>query len=273
MIQQARIALEEATPRLVFLGSPAEIDAHRRDGVVAVPITCHSEGAMEIYVEPVLPPPHLVVIGRTPAVDALARMGSALGWRTAVIDDRGSAADHPGIESVQTSLDVLDSAGVTERSFVVVATQGHYDEDAVERALRTPASYVGLVASRKRADAVTAYLRERGVGDEDLDRIRAPAGLDLGRVRPQEIAVAVLAELVQLRAAGEIAAGVQPREAAPSEIHEATDPVCGMTVAVATARHLGVHEGRTYYFCSPGCTSAFERDPAAYLDAAAEESP
>jgi xanthine dehydrogenase accessory factor len=119
---------------------------------------------------------------------------------------------------------------------------------------------------------VIVFLRQRGVGDEALARVRAPAGLDLGHVSPQEIAVAVLAELVQLRAAGEVA-GARTREAATSEIHEATDPVCGMTVAVATARHLTVHEGRTYYFCSPGCRAAFEQDPAAHLDGADTPSP
>ena len=99
-----------------------------------------------------------------------------------------------------TTLDL--DAGVDERSFVVVATQGHYDEDALERALATPAAYVGLVASRKRAEAVLGYLRDRGVADEALARVHAPAGLDLGHVPTEEIAVAILAEIVQLRAAG-----------------------------------------------------------------------
>ena len=96
VVMQARAALDDGAPRLVFLGSPEEVTAHRRDGVVALPITCQSEGALEVYVEPIFPAPHLVVIGRSPAVDALARMAGALGWRTVVVDDRGSVADHPG---------------------------------------------------------------------------------------------------------------------------------------------------------------------------------
>jgi xanthine dehydrogenase accessory factor len=267
VVTQARHALEDANPRLVFLGSPDEILEHRRDGVVAVPITCHSEGALEIYVEPVFPAPHMVVIGRSPAVDTLALMASALGWRTAVVDDRGSAADHAGVETVFTSLD-LSTAGVGERSFVVVATQGHYDEDAVERALATPAAYVGLVSSAKRAEGVLAYLRDQGVTDDQLARVHAPAGLDLGHVAPQEIAVAVLADLVQRRASGALTPGSATPEMATSELHEAIDPVCGMTVAVASARYRAVHDGRTLYFCSAGCQTKFEADPAAFAGGA-----
>jgi xanthine dehydrogenase accessory factor len=266
VVSQARAALEDGVPRLVFLGSPEEIDEHRRDGVVAMPITCQSEGALEVYVEPVFPSPHLVVIGRSPAVDSLARMATALGWRAVVVDDHGSALDHPGVDAVVTSLD-LTAAGVDDRSFVVVATQGHYDEDALEHALTTPAAYVGLVASNRRADGVVRFLRDRGVTEEELSRVHAPAGLDLGHISPQEIAVAVLADLVQRRASGAFATGPAAPAVATSEVHEALDPVCGMTVAVATARYRAVHEGLTYYFCSAGCQAKFEADPRPYLAA------
>jgi xanthine dehydrogenase accessory factor len=265
VIREALSALEEGTPRLLFLGAPDELEAHRRDGVVAVPIACQSEGALEVYVEPVLSSPHLVVIGRSPAVDALVAMAGALGWRTAVVDDGGDASEHPGAGEVITSLD-LSAAGVGDSSFVVVATQGHYDEDALRAALATSAAYVGLVASRRRAESVLGYLRDRGVRDEDLARVRAPAGLDLGRLPNQEIAVAILAELVRLRSSGDL-----PRPAAASvaeERHQEIDPVCGMTVEVASARYRAAHEGRTYYFCSAGCMERFVADPAAFVPAA-----
>ena len=95
---------------------------------------------------------------------------------------------------------------------MVVATQGHYDEDALERALTTPAGYIGLVASAKRAEAVLGYLRDRGVADEQLMRVHAPAGLDLGHIASDEIAVAILAEIVRLRAAGELDAPAAARD-------------------------------------------------------------
>jgi xanthine dehydrogenase accessory factor len=260
VVREAFRALEEGgAPRLLFLGSPEELAARGHDGVVTVPIACQSEGALEVYVEPVLPQPQLVVIGRSPAVATLAAMAGALGWRTVVVDDGGIEDDYPTAGRVLTTLD-LEPARVNERSFVVVATQGHYDEDALERALGTSAGYVGLVASRKRADAVLGYLRDRGVPDEQLARVHAPAGLDLGSIAHEEIAVAILAELVRERAAGNLEA------APPAELpsHEELDPVCGMTVDVATARYRSVHEGVTYYFCSAGCLQRFEAEPARF---------
>lgn len=264
VIREALKALDEGTPRLLFLGPPEELAARGREGVVTVPIACQSEGALEVYVEPVLPQPHLVVIGRSPAVGALASMAGVLGWRTVVVDDGGLAEDYPGAGKVVTTLD-LELAGVTDRSIVVVATQGHYDEAALEAALATPAPYVGLVASRRRAESVVGYLRDRGMPEEGLARVHAPAGLDLGKVAHEEIAVAILAELVRERAAGGLAA------APPAEIprHEALDPVCGMTVDVAGAKYSATFEGTTYYFCSAGCLQRFEGDPARFAAAPA----
>jgi xanthine dehydrogenase accessory factor len=265
VLREALRALEEGTPRLLFLGTPDELEGNRREGVVTVPIACQSEGALEVYVEPVLPSPHLVIVGRSPAVDALAGMAAALGWRAVVVDDGGDPALHTAVGDVVTRLD-LGAAGVGPASFVVVATQGHYDEDALQQALRTPAAYVGLVASRRRAEGVLGYLRDRGVPDRDLTRVRAPAGLDLGRLPNDEIAVAILAELVQLRAAGELGGG-SPAVAATR--HEEIDPVCDMTVEVATARYRTTHEGRTYHFCSARCLERFSADPAAFVAAPA----
>jgi xanthine dehydrogenase accessory factor len=264
VVREARRALEEGTPRLLFLGPPEELAGHERDGVVTVPIACQSEGAMEVHVEPVLPRPQVVAIGRSPAAVALTAMAAALGWRSVAVDDGGDPADHPGADRTVTTLD-LGTAGVDERSFVVVATQGHYDEAALEQALGTPAAYIGLVASRKRAEGVLGYLKDRGVGDYALARVHAPAGLDLGRIDSEEIAAAILAEIVQLKAG----AGLHGAAAAQNSPagHEEIDPVCGMTVEVADARYRSVHDGRTYYFCSAGCLASFETDPASYVTA------
>jgi xanthine dehydrogenase accessory factor len=265
VVRESLRALTEGTPRLLFLGPPEELAARGRDGVVTVPIACQSEGALEVYVEPVLPKPHLVVVGRSPGVDTLARLAGALGWETVIVDDGGSASDHSSADRVVTSLDFA-AAGITASSFLVVATQGHYDEDALQRALATPAGYVALVASHRRAAAVLGYLRDRGVPEEALARVHAPAGLDLGAVAHEEIAVAILAQMVQLKAAG-LRAGL-PADAVASR-HEEIDPVCGMAVEVATARHRAVHEGRTYYFCSAGCLQRFQDEPVAFVSGTA----
>ena len=265
VIREALRALEEGTPRLLFLGMPEELEGHAREGVVTVPIACQSEGALEVYVEPVLPAPKLVAIGRSPAAITLVKMAASLGWRTALVDDGGDVADHDDAAHVLTRLGDLADVVPDDRSFVVVATQGHYDEDALQAALATPAAYVGLIASARRAEAILGYLRDRGVSDAAIARVHAPAGLDLGRVSTEEIAVAILAEIVAAKAAGELAAGPAT---APAERHEALDPVCGMTVDVAGARYRTTHEGRTYHFCSAGCLQRFEANPAEFETAA-----
>jgi len=236
VIRQAREVITAGEPRLLLLG---DAPGPEPGGQVArVPIACQSEGALEVFIEPVLPAPHLVVVGRSPMAHALADMARVLGWRVEVCEPNDLSA--------------------SERSMVVVATQGHGDEEAIERAVAARPAYLGLVGSRKRGAAVLGYLAERGLDKDLLDRVQVPAGMDLGTTSHTEIAVAILAELVRLRANGQIPAGAGTTvTAAPAE---AVDPVCGMTVAATAASLPFEHAGVTYYFCSAGCRSAFERE-------------
>ena len=246
VIRAARDVLTTGTAQLLLLGSPDQFGGTIPDGMAVVPVACQSDGALEVYIEPVLPVPHLVVVGRSPMAHTLTDLAKAVGWRADLIDGADFA-----------------SSDATERSMVVVATQGHNDEAVVERAVAARPAYLGLVGSGRRGAAVLGYLAERGVPRDQLDRVRVPAGLDLGRTTHPEIAVAILAELVQLRAAGAVARTAAPAAARPAE---ATDPVCGMTVAIEPDRLTLEHDGVTYYFCSAGCRRSFERDPAAYRE-------
>ncbi len=255
--REALAALGDGRSRLVFLGQPDDLHQRPDDGIVKVPMACESEGALEIYLEPVLPAPQVVAIGRSPAVFTLARLVADLDWEIVVIDDGGDAAAHPRPEVVRTTLD-LDDLRIGPASAVLVATQGVYDDLALEAALATDAGYIGLVAAEKRASATFALLRDRGVAEEQLARVAAPAGIDLGHVDNVGIAVSVLADLVARRAAGQLGAAGAPL------VHEAIDPVCGMTVFVDESRYHASHNGRDYWFCAPGCLAAFERDPDAY---------
>jgi xanthine dehydrogenase accessory factor len=247
VIREARQVITEGKARLLLLGSPEQFGEAVPDGMTVVPISCQSEGALEVYVEPVLPVPHLVVVGGSPMAQTLAGLARMLGWRAELIAGPDFTA-----------------ADATPRSLVVVATQGQGDEDAVERAVAARPAYLGLVGSRKRGSAVLGYLAERGVPREQLDRVHVPAGVDLGRITHQEIAVAILAELIQLRACGGL--GAPPAPVRPAAVtSEVTDPVCGMTVPAGPEGSPVEHEGLTYYFCSAGCRRAFENDPAGYL--------
>jgi xanthine dehydrogenase accessory factor len=246
VIRAARDVLTTGTAQLLLLGSPDQFGGTIPEGMAVVPVSCQSDGALEVYIEPVLPVPHLVVIGHSPMAHTLADLGRALGWRADLVDGADFA-----------------SSDASERSMVVVATQGHSDEAVVERAAAARPAYLGLVGSAKRGAAVLGYLADRGVPQDQLDRVRVPAGLDLGRTTHPEIAVAILAELVQLRAAGAIELAGAPARTTPAE---ATDPVCGMTVSAGPDGMPFEQDSVTYYFCSAGCRRAFERDPAAYRE-------
>jgi xanthine dehydrogenase accessory factor len=259
VVREALAALADGEPRLLFLGPADELRAHDVDGTLTLPMACESEGALEIYLEPFLPGPQVVVFGRSPAVHALTVQARALGWDVAVVDDGGQASEHPYPELVRTTLD-LGGLGVGPTSAIVVATQGHYDDLALRAALDTDAGYIGVVAAEKRASSLLASLREEGVSDAQLARVHAPAGLDLGAVANAEIAVAVLADLVARRAGGQLRAPA-PR----GDRREATDPVCGMTVFIDDAKYHTAHEGVDYWFCASGCQRAFERDPSAFV--------
>jgi xanthine dehydrogenase accessory factor len=251
VVLESQEAMVDGRPRLLFLGRPDELDQQVTEGMVTVPMACESEGALEIYLEPILPRPQVVVIGRSPAVFALTKLARALDWEVAVIDDGGAATDHPYPDLVRTSLDFA-GLGIGPASAVVIATQGQYDDLALAAALATDAGYIGVVAAGKRAAATLEQLRARGFGDEQLCRVVAPAGLDLGAVDNAEIAVAVLADLVARRTAGQLTAATPPTAA-----EYAVDPVCGMTVRVDDARYHLRFEGVDHYFCAGACLAAF----------------
>lgn len=261
VVRQALEALVDGLPRLVHLAPPGEVP-HDREGLVVVPLMCASEGSLEVFVEPCLPRPHLVVLGRAPVVRALAVMAGAVGFEVAVVErDDIDLSDFGGSTVIQ-GLD-LAKAGAGPDSFVVVATMGRYDEDAVEAALATGAPYVALVASTRRAAAVREVLAGAGVPPEALARVRAPAGLALGDLPHTEIAVAVLAEIVAEKAARR-AAGSAATRPPPAE-RLAVDPVCGMSVDVTTAGDVSDHAGVTYRFCGTGCRRRFDAHPERFL--------
>jgi xanthine dehydrogenase accessory factor len=259
---ETRKALADGKPRVVRI-SPATNDS--QEGVVDYPMTCHSGGAMDIYLEPVLPKPRLLVLGRSPVAQTLARLATAIDYSVTVIAPEADSENFWGADLVSQNGFDLTHLKVTAESFIVVSTQGEGDEEAMEQALKTQAAYVGFVASKTKARKVFDYLRQKSVAGERLNQVHAPAGLDLGALSPEEIAVSILAQIVQLKAA-------QAQHSAPEAMprsaqKEAKDPICGMTVEPAKARYKSEHQGSVFYFCCAGCKQAFDQQPEKYLAA------
>jgi len=260
---EAQKALADGKPRMVRISHSS---AHLTEGVVNYPMTCHSSGAMDIYIEPVLPRPHLLILGRSLVAQTLARLGAAMNYAVTVVSPEPDADNFPGVNLIVRSDFRLDDLKVTAETWLIISTQGEGDEEALEQALKASATYIGFVASRTKAQKVFEYLRGKGIPAQKLDQVRAPAGLNLGARSPEEIAVSILAEMVQLKAAqGRVrdSAG-----ALPTIEQTVKDPICGMTVDSAKAKYKSNYAGAVFYFCCAGCKQTFDQQPEKYTHAA-----
>ena len=225
-------------------GSPSH-DFTAEDGAVVVQNPCLSGGVIEVFLEPVLPAPRVLVVGATPTAEAVLLIGSQLGLDAVSV--QGDAFEpRPG-----------DLA-------LVVAAHGRDELHTLRRGLEAGLPYVGLVASPKRGTGVLAELRSDGVPEEQLARIDVPAGLDIGARTPAEIALSILARIVAVRRDGRAAGAGETRSVAVAGVDDqapvplAIDPICGMTVAAVASTPQTVHNGETVYFCCEGCKSKFE---------------
>lgn len=206
------------------------------EGAVTVANPCLSGGSVEIFLEPKVPAPRLLVAGESPIAEALGQLGRTLGYAVEVV---------PGQDAVPQEDDAA----------LVVASHGRGEGPVLTAALRLGVPYVGLIASRIRGASVLAAL---DVPDDQRARVRSPAGLDIGARTAAEIALSVLAEIVQERRAAE-------RHAAPAAAPaRALDPVCGMTVDAVDGSVQAMVDGVTVWFCCDGCRTAFLADPARY---------
>ena len=238
---------------------------------VTIPMSCSSEGAVDVYIEPRVPLRRLVVVGFTPVAQALAQTALALDYNVVrvVIDDEsrdlGDAADVrvialAGLHAYVTALDASERASLV----AIVASQGHYDELALEALLAFDIAFVGLLSSRRRAATVLGVLAQQGIASDRLALIRNPVGLDIGARSPGEVAISILAEIIA-NAPSTTADPPSTRPAADGKPVTDVDPVCGMDVELANALYRAEHAGRTFVFCCAGCRASFSADPGAFL--------
>lgn len=247
------IETEEAVLLRIVPDGPLGEDPHTgrevpvEEGAVTARNTCLSGGAIEIFLEPVLPAPRVLVVGDTPIAAALLSLGAELGLDLVRVD---AGAPEPSPEDLA----------------LVVAAHGRDELHVLRRGLEANVPYVGLVASSKRGAGVLAQLRADGVSDEHLGSIDVPAGIDIGARAPAEIALSILAKVVAVRrgkpaaapdrAAGPTASGSGAAVTAGGPAL-AVDPICGMTVAAAADTPSVEFEGETIYFCCEGCAATF----------------
>ncbi|MEB4593238.1 XdhC family protein [Candidatus Thiothrix sp. Deng01] len=289
VIDTVKKALQDGQARLIRI-SPTR-DAAGEEGIIDFGMTCHSGGMLEIFIDPVVPRPMLLIIGASPAARSLAVLASRAGFAVTVAFPDVDAEMFPDADKLLNTFEASQLQGYRS-AFVVVATQGKRDEAGLEFALATEASYIACIASRRKAEKLRAYLKERGHDAKRVDAIIAPAGLDIGAVSSEEIAVSVLAGVIQARHPRNISTvqtgkkvelpvwspvSVQAKpvyaqiQAVESSGH-AIDPVCGMRVAMAGAEFTAEYQGTRYFFCCAGCQHSFEKSPEQYLETEASSA-
>ena len=232
VLREAQQALKTGQPKLLSI-SPDASHADDWKGVESYRMTCEGGGSLEIYLEPFLPKPELMIVGDSPVAETVAQLGELLDFK--VIKDPGQ---------------------IKESTYVVVATMGNGDEEGLLSVLGSRPKYFGLVASEKKSKALFEYAREHGYSDEQIARVKCPAGMALGGETMPEIALSVMAEIVKLRRAS---SEPTPSRQLPVATAEAIDPICGMTVVTTNAKYTSEFEGRTIYFCCLRCKETFDR--------------
>ncbi|HOY19648.1 MAG TPA: XdhC family protein [Haliscomenobacter sp.] len=272
VLKEVTEALEDGKPRLVRV-SPTPSSAPSR-GVKEYKMTCYSGGEVDLYIEPVMPKPHLVIIGKSIIGRALMKAAKAIDFRLTVINEESNQEVFPEADHHQTAFN-LEGISFNKHTFIVVATQGDNDERGLQTALGLKCRYVGFIASRKKRDGVFANLLKLGLSQEQLDEVHAPAGIDINGKTPQEVAISILAEIIQEYRSKEVAfesfsvpvstSGQPPSDVQSGKPQIITNPVCGMPISLGMAKYIIEQNGEPIYFCCDGCKIKFDAEPEKYL--------
>ena len=267
VLKEALLSIKERKPRFVSI-SPNKVkgtDEHTK----IYAMTCQSGGEVEVYIEPVLPKPQLVIFGTSHIAKSLAKVAKAIDYQVDVVMSSADKNVFPEVDSIIGIKD-LDTDQIKSTASIVVCTQGEGDAEALQKALSIGSSYLSFVASRKKAQAIYTEVRALGAKFDQLKKIKTPAGIDIGAKTPEEVAISILAEIIKhYREKKELAPS---KEEKTEEIILNNDdffmnPVCNIPVQKSTAKHVINYKEKDYYFCCDGCKVSFEKAPENYASA------
>mgnify|MGYP000906986698 CR=1 FL=1 len=264
ILRESLEAMNTGKGRLVKIGqNPFQFTS---ENIKEYKMTCHSEGSIDVFIEPIIPLKHIVVVGKTEIAKAIVRISKAAGYRVTVVatDAKPSMFEKP--DELITRMYLKDSS-IHALSNIVVCTQGEDDEEALTQALSIDHYYLGFVASRKKREAVWSYLKSIGITDNQLDSIQSPAGIDIQAKRPEEVAISILAGIVEFQNNGRHPINFSgPVKEDPSKVEYYINPVCGIPVSKTNPKHIIEYKNEKIYFCCDGCKISFEKDPQKYMD-------
>ena len=259
VIEEALECIQEGMASVIRLSPEKSIDGnltYKKE----IFLTCESGGTLEFHIEPVLPMTKLAIYGNTPTVSALAKLGLFLDFDVIVFSN-----DTTEIE-LDHKITKINKFSIVEDGpcMAVVATQGNGDLSGLKAAINSKPEYLSLIASKKKSKSLLDRLKKQGFKSGQIASIKFPAGLDIGAVTPEEIAVSIMAELVQSRRASSRRESINI-ETKNKQSDKEKDPICGMYVDPLTADYSSFYENITYYFCCGGCKDKFEEEPSSYI--------
>ena len=261
-IKEAHEAIRENKSRLVRI-NPDEVNGEEDSNHKTYRMTGHSGGTMELFVEPITPNPQLIIVGKSNIARALSKLAIAANLRVNVLSNDVHKGMFPGVNNLHDRVD-FSKINIDKNTFIVVATQGEDDEESIRKALETSCNYVGFISSLRKSVKIKEYLEQTELSTNRINELKTPVGMDINAKLPEEIAISILAEIVELFR--------DPNRKVDQEsdtvINDDTyiNPVCGVSVSKKDAKHVLEYGAHTVYFCCDGCKVSFDTEPEKYIE-------
>ena len=260
-VKEAREAIRENRSRLVRIDPDegnSEDSSHK-----TYRMTCHSGGTMELFIEPITPNPQLIIVGKSNIARALSKLAIATNLRVHVLSNDVHKGMFPGVNNIHDRVD-FSKINIDKNTFIVVSTQGEDDEESIRKALETNCNYVGFISSLRKSVKIKEYLEQTELSTNRINELKIPVGMDINAKLPEEIAISILAEIVQLFR--------DPNRKEDQETDTAINddtyinPVCRVAVSKKDAKHVLEYGAHTVYFCCDGCKVSFDTEPEKYIE-------
>lgn len=261
VLKEALLSISEGKPRLVTISPDTKAEPTTHSKIYKM--TCQSGGEVDIYIEPVLPKPNILIFGVSHIAMALAKLAKAMSYTVSCVNHNPDKSVFPDSDSLIHIKDFSKNQ-LSENTYVVVCTQGEGDMEALFAAIQSSPSHLSFVASRKKANSIFNDLRAKGITFDQLKQIKTPAGLDIGAKLPEEVALSILAQIVE---------DLRTQESETTKENQVKlnnddfylNPVCNIPIQKGTAKHIIDYKSEKVYFCCDGCKTSFEATPEKYL--------
>ena len=260
-VKEAQEAIRENRSRLVRIDPDegnSEDSSHK-----TYRMTCHSGGTMELFIEPITPNPQLIIVGKSNIARALSKLAIATNLRVHVLSNDVHKGMFPGVNNIHDRVD-FSKINIDKNTFIVVSTQGEDDEESIRKALETSCNYVGFISSLRKSVKIKEYLEQTELSTNRINELKIPVGMDINAKLPEEIAISILAEIVQLFRDP----NRKEDQESDTAINDDTyiNPVCRVAVSKKDAKHVLEYGAHTVYFCCDGCKVSFDTEPEKYIE-------